>query len=185
MKLSIVFGCTLLYAILRYNIFGTIPLTDIPTLIVNKAIAFSMIIILLRAFISRIKNRYESFYSLVRVFKIFAIIHVLISVSLFSCQYYPKLFIDEKLSLYGNLAVLLGVLTFVYTVNKRYRIQNLVVFALAALHLFFIGAKTWLDVSKWYGMMPPITLICFLILITLILLSVLKKKYYFFESNSV
>src|SRR3972149_2918464 len=80
----IVFVFTLLYSIFRYNIFGKIPPADIPTIIVNKAISFSMIILLLSASISYLYKKLDDYYGYLDLFKTFAIIHVLLSVALLS-----------------------------------------------------------------------------------------------------
>jgi hypothetical protein len=171
-----VFVLTFLYSILRYNIFGEVPIIDIPTFIVNKAIAFSMIIILLLAVLKRINKKDEDFNNYLNVAKILTIIHVLITLSLMSQNYYPKLFLNEKLTLFGNLSVLSGVLAFVFFIFKQIKIGYLVFLFLTAIHLFFIGFKGWLTFEKWNGMMPPITLFCFIIVIFLFILSILNKS---------
>lgn len=173
-NITIVFATTMLYALLRYNIFGPVPLADIPTLITNKAIAFSMILILLIAFVGSTKGRQEIYCAYLKLFKILAITHVLFSIILLSQQYFPKLLIYGRFSLFGNLAMLFGVLTFVFLFHNKSRLPIVVAYVLAALHLFFIGVKGWLDVLKWNAMMPPITLLCFLLLIVLIIFSMKK-----------
>ena len=172
----IVFVLTFLYSILRYNIFGNIPPADIPTLIVNKSVSFSMILILLNASISYLYKKLDDYYGYLDLFKTFAIIHVILSVALLSQNYYPKLFSTEKLTLLGNFSLLAGVMAFVYILNKRYKIKNIILYSLTAAHLIFIGFTGWFDIKKWNGFMPPITLICFLILVALIILSVLHKN---------
>jgi hypothetical protein len=151
-----------------------LPLTDIPLFIANKAIAFSMIIILAIAFVKQNNKKKDECISYLNIFKIFSIIHVLISIVLLSQNYYPKLFSDNKLTVFGSLAVLFGILSITYLTNIKYRIKNLLFYSLVAIHLFFLGFKGWVNIEKWNGMMPPITLICFIILVTLFILSALK-----------
>ena len=94
----IVFALTFLYSIFRYNIFGNIPPADIPTLIVNKSVSFSMIVILLNASISYLYNKPDDYYGYLDLFKSFAIIHVILSVALLSQNYYPKLFFNRQIN---------------------------------------------------------------------------------------
>lgn len=175
-NVSIAFILTLLYSILRYNIFGNVPVADIPTLIVNKAIAFSTTIILLFAFLNRAYKKADDSCSYMDVFTVFAIIHILISVSLLSQNYYPKLFANAKLTLFGNVAVLAGILSFTCAINKSRRVGGLPLYSLISAHLFFIGVKGWFDIEKWNGMLPPITLFCFVILIALVVLAGLHRE---------
>ena len=181
MKKTLILSCSfaLFYSIMRYNVFGNVPLTDIPLFIVNKAIAFSMIIILAIAFVKYYYKKKDECKSYLNIFKFFSIIHVLISIALLSQNYYPKLFLENKLTVFGGLAVLFGILSITYLTNKKYRIENLLIYSLLAVHLSFLGFKGWFNIEKWNGMMPPITLICFIILVTLFVFSALKKTYYF------
>lgn len=183
-NIIITFIATLLYSIFRYNIFGNVPFTDIPTVIVNKAISFSMMIILLLASLNLFYNKSDDYSGYLKTFKMFTIIHVLISISLLSQNYYQKLFTNERLTLFGNISTLAGVLSFTYMLNKRKEVVNLVVYSLIAIHLFCIGFEGWFNIEKWNGMMPPITLICFLILIVIVVLTVLNKNFQDNESKN-
>ncbi len=175
-KITIVFVLAFSYSIIRYNVFGIVPIADIPTLIINKAIAFSIIIMLLLGSISVINKKSDDYSEYLDLIKTFAIIHVLLSITLLSQNYYPKLFANEKLTLFANITVLFGVLSFTYMINNRYRIKSLIIYSLIAIHIFCLGFKGWFEIEKWNGMMPPITLICFLIMIVLIVLSILNKN---------
>ena len=181
MKKSIIIAVTfaLFYSIVRYNVFGNMPLSDIPLFIANKAIAFSMIIILMIAFVKYNSKNKDECVLYIDVFKIFSVIHVLITISLLSQNYYPKLFSDNKLTLFGSLAILAGILSFTYMINKKFIIKLILLYSLVAVHVLFLGVKGWFAVEKWNGMMPPITLICFILIILLFILSVIKKKHYF------
>ncbi len=171
---TIIIFFALIYSIMRYNVFGNVPISDIPTYVLNKSIAFSMILILPMIFYYHRKQKQPDLNFFKKSLRILAAIHVLLTIGLLSQNYYSKLFIDNKLTLFGNLAVLFGILTFVYTVFNKYEFSNLLIYMLIALHLVFIGIKGWFDVTKWNGYMPPITIICFTIILVLILLSLVK-----------
>jgi len=160
-NIVLIFIGTFFYAFFRYNIAGEIPMSDIPTLIVNKAIAFSMIVILGFFIFSKKQTHISNYRS---VFKAFAVLHVVLSTSLLSQEYFPKLFFEEKLTIWANFAVLAGGVTFAYLVNRKIPVNNMLLFALVLLHLAFIGAIGWFDVWSWNGGLPPISLLCFLIL---------------------
>ncbi len=173
---------TTVYAVLRYTIFGPVPYEEIPTLIFNKSISFALIILLGLSFLEKKKS--EKRYAYLRVVNMFVIIHVLLSLALFTKGYFPKLFENEKLTLFGNLSLLAGVLATVFMMFRKFNIKNIYIYLLIEFHLLFIGIKGWFDYHKWFGMMPPITLICFLILLIPILLEGAKVKNDYFKIES-
>ena len=174
-NICIVFILTFIYSVLRYNIFGDIPVTDIPVFILNKTFAFSMIIILVFIFFTDKKsNDYNNY---VIYFRIITLIHILMSISLLSPNYYPKIYETGKLTLFGNISILAGIVLSALMIITHTRIKNIVIYLIASIHLFFIGINGWINIEKWNGKMPPITLICFLILVVLIFFSIKKKKF--------
>lgn len=165
---------TLIYAIIRYNVFGTVSYSDIPTLIVNKSISFSTIIFLAFASYYKLKHNTYKYDSYVQLFRTFVFMHVLLSMLLFSNQYYPKLYDGERLTFFANLAILTGLLGFSYLYNKIVDVIKLVLYFLIAMHLYFIASSSWFTPQSWNGGMPPISLLCFLLL----LLTFLFELYY-------
>ena len=172
----IVIALTLLYSILRYNVFGNVPPSDIPTLIINKSISFSLIVFLLLACISRINNKVAEHKKYMQFTKIFIIIHVLLSFAILSEKYYPKLFENTKLTITGGASILFGVLALMSYLFKRNRKSILVFYLFIIFHLLFIGYKGWFEIRKWNGMMPPITLICTLLLIVTMILVIYSNR---------
>ena len=172
----IVIVLTLLYSILRYNVFGNVPPSNMPTLIINKGISFSLIVFLLLACVSRINNKVAEHKIYMQFTKTFIIIHVLLSLSILSEKYFPKLFENTKLTIAGSASVLFGVLALMSYLFRRNKKTILVFYLLIILHLLFIGYKGWFDIGKWNGMMPPITLICTLLLIVTMLLVVYSNR---------
>ena len=169
---SIYILITLLYAIIRYNIFGGVPFHDIPTYILNKSISFTMILLLATIIYKQIKGYKDEVLELIRSFKILTFIHILLSLSLLSKTYYSRLFTDEGLNLFGNLTILFGILALTYMYFVKTKFNYLLFLVFIALHLVFLGVKVWFNVDKWLGYMPPISLICFL---TVAFLAILVK----------
>lgn len=176
--IAISFVSTFLYATIRYNVFGTTPFADIPTFILNKSISFTMIIMLAMILYKQFKSKKEDVDFLIKAFKIFTFIHVLLSLTLLSQNYYPRFFVDGRLTLFGNLSMLFGIIALTYIFFAKAKFNQLLFFVLIAIHLFFMGFVVWFDVNKWLGSMPPITLLCFLILIVLIIFTFFKKQFF-------
>ncbi len=172
----IIFLLTFIYSLLRYNFFGNVPFADIPTLILNKAISFSSIIFLFLAILNFHHKNKKNGASYINFFKAFSLMHILLSIPLLNSTYYPKLFSGGRLSLYGNLALLTGVFSFAWLVSKKVGLVFSILFLLLAAHLFYIGSTNWLDFKGWYGSMPPITLICFLMVSGLFAFSFFNKN---------
>lgn len=169
--LVLIFLFTTIYSILKYNILDDVPFSEIPTFILNKSVAFALIIIMLAICYCKVTKRKAEFETFLKTLNPLVIIHVLLSVSLLSQEYYPKLFYEHKLTLLGNLSVMFGVLTVAYIFYSKQKPKNMVIYLLVSFHLFFIGINGWFDISKWNNLMPPITLICFLIIVLMIMMN--------------
>lgn len=179
---TVYFTATLAYAIIRYNIIGPVPYADIPTFILNKAVSFTMIIVLLRLAIAAMKHNQEVSKQYKKTFKVLLSGHVLLSLILLSKAYYPKFYGDGRLTLMANFAILSAVVATVYIFAGKTKIKTWIVALLAGFHLSFIGAKGWLTIDKWHGSMPPITLLCFILVVTVLALEV---KSYLVQGASV
>ena len=162
---------TFAYSVIRYNIVGQVPLTDIPIFILNKSIAFSLIIILFLTFYYQNSQLSNNLKFARKSFIFLTLTHFLLSLSILSQDYYPKLFVDFKFNFIGNMTILFGVVAAVYIVVHRFKLNNMIFLSLLSGHLFFLGYKGWFNPAKWNGFMPPITLLCFILLIILILVS--------------
>lgn len=170
MKYWILFGTCLTYALVRYTVFGDVQTVHIPSYIVNKALAFSSIFALLFAAVARKQSKREPARHWFAFFKASTALHILLSLALFSPAYFPKIFQDGKLTLYGELTLLFGVLGIFMFWSKRIVefespsahewIKRCAVVSLA-LHQLFLGLQGWFKPETWFGHMPPITLICF------------------------
>ncbi len=168
-----------IYALIRYVIIGPVRSVEIPIFIINKAISWGSVTLLLLSIFATSKNLTNA----AREYGTYAfgniICHAFLTLSILDDNHYAKLFEDGKLNLFGQISILSGVLVmflFLYynyhfsnvnnftTVLKRItKIKLILIITLA--HLFFLGAKGWLTPSEWYGYLPPITLISFIIVL--------------------
>ena len=181
------------YAILRYNVVGTVPWKDLPIFIVNKGVSLAGVILLTLSFSIRPINNLgvanlnmgkESRKIMGIVGLLLTIFHVLLSFLIFNPQYYPKFFAgDNSLSVIGNFSLLAGMGSFMVlglyhwcfgnrTKGKEVLIKIITskTFLLGLLfmmgvHLFFMGYSGWFTPSKWQGRLPPISLISFVVVL--------------------
>ena len=168
-KVIAVLVCTALYAIIRYVIFGGVSPIHMPAYVLNKSVSTASVSFLFFAALSHAKGRVEKVIFWGTASLHFAYIHVLFSLALLSSAYYPKLFDAEKMNLTGEFTVLFGVLAAYCfwlartgkSVLMRLRIPQVLSSLFVAGHLVAMGFGGWLKVGKWYGGLPPISLISF------------------------
>ncbi len=169
-KLLIVLLITTIYTIIRYVVFGNVDLIHLPIYLLNKSVSMAATIYILFASISYAKGRFKEVKYWGRISWYSVILHILFSFSILSSSYYPKFFGAEKMNLIGELTILFGAVAtltfwFLYTGKKTFKnVQLLQVLTglLVAAHLVIMGFEGWLDVSKWYGGLPPISLLSFI-----------------------
>ena len=182
---------SILYAVLRYNIVGTVLWKDLPILVMNKGIALSALVLLTFNFsLSPLKNIgvhisdkwLNSRKSMGITGFVFAFIHLFMSVSILNPKYYSIFFMDDgTLSLRGGISLFGGILSFVllwvYNIGFKpflkheKKIKEMIssrrffVYGMlfTGIHLFFMGYTGWITISKWQGGLPPISLISFMI----------------------
>ena len=179
------------YASLRYHIFGPVPWKDFPFFILNKGFSLAAFILLTFNFgLGPLKNLgvkvsegwLNSRKALGMTGFLLVLIHALMSFMLFTPAVYAAFFeADGTLSLIGGLSMLGGILSFVvlwaynlsfqtflredeafirFITSRRFMLAAML---LAAVHLFFMGYKGWMNPSGWHGGLPPISLVGFVI----------------------
>jgi len=182
---------SILYAVVRYNIVGTVLWKDLPIFVMNKGIALSALVLLTFNFsLSPLKNIgvhisdnwLDSRKSMGITGFVFAFIHLFMSVFILNPKYYSIFFIDDgTLSLRGGISLFGGILSFVllwiYNISFKpilkheKKIKEMIssrsffVYGMlfTGIHLFFMGYTGWTTLSKWQGGLPPISLISFVI----------------------
>ncbi len=174
------------YAILRYNVFGGVLWSRLPVYVLNKAFALSGFALLIINYASFFTKKIKPFNQ--EVLKhvgisgfLFILIHAAFSLLLFRPAVYSKFFDDNNwLTSFAGLSMLAGVtaLILLWIYNMSFSLlykekisaqlkQNIfnAAIILSGFHLFFMGYSGWLEPEKWFGNLPPISLIAFCIFI--------------------
>jgi len=181
---------SLFYAVIRYNIVGDVPWNQFPIFIVNKATAFSGVILL---GLAGINNSVENRHRLGLFASACVSLHCLLSLMLLSTSNFDDKFFhiaDNTFTTIGGFALLCGALGMLgQAVLWRRSINTVpnsspslisglgrILLLLAAAHVLLIGFRTWSQWSQWPGYLPPITLIVFIIAIGLVIAIHCKKR---------
>ena len=169
-KLIAILLCTTAYTIVRYVIFGHVSPIHMPVYLLNKSVSMASMFFLFLAAMPLAKERTEEtrFWGIASFH--FACLHILLSLAILSSAYYPKFFGTDKMNLTGEVTVLFGILTaycYWFARNgKSFFIRRWVIQLLAGIfvagHLVAMGFGGWLEVEKWHGGLPPISLISFI-----------------------
>ncbi|MGE3808644.1 MAG: hypothetical protein AB7K24_28595 [Gemmataceae bacterium] len=171
-----VFALCTTYAIVRYTILGPVSYEQLPLYVVNKGASFAGLILLVWAGGQRdpLSRRLLG----VQAFALIAL-HVVLSLMLLTPGYFPKFFQSTGLMTWQSEASMLtGAIGFLMMCRlliasesqeeQPVRRGSLLpgvgrtVMMLAALHVALMGYQGWLTPEKWFGGMPPITLLSFL-----------------------
>jgi uncharacterized membrane protein YhdT len=171
MKFLIVFMVSLSYAIVRYNVFGPVPIANLPCYVMNKAFALTSVLALCLAAWQAFRVRTQESRNYFAFFKLTLFVHILLSIFLLSPEYYPKMYSAGKMDIYGELHMFFGVLaiamlmfkSIVREIAAKLEILQPLSLLAVALHLFFLGFAGWPKWREWPGYMVPITLIGFLV----------------------
>ena len=112
-----------------------------------------------------------------------SLVHILLSLVLLSSGYFAKFFSDGKMNLRGECMLLFGVLSaFLFMLSaKKAAPRRTWLLTLAGslgllLHLLFRGAPGWPNVAGWYGHMPPISLLGFLLAVAATILLLMNRR---------
>ena len=185
-----VFALCATYALMRYVLFGNVPAAQIPLYISDKAVSMSGALLLALTYSLGGFNRVsggalERFMPLRKQLGLagfsLSALHAAMALTIFSPAYFSKFFLDSgRMTFTGELAFLLGVLTLFNLVipaltslplMERFlgrvaweRSQKFGFYGLLLLagHVFVMGFGGWVTPEKWQGSLPPITLISFI-----------------------
>lgn len=197
----IVFGLSLSYAIIRYNIVRSVSFDNLPLFIANKAVALSATILIGLSFLLGPLARFfkDQFAPHLYLRKHLGVIgftvaslHAVMSLVLFDPSYYPRLYSEGgKLNLSGESSMLFGILSFLIfaaisitslpPVEKHMHpdqwklVQRLgylaYVFVLA--HVAIMGYGGWFRIESWQYGLASISLISALFIIFVLTMRVL------------
>jgi len=186
------FAAFLIYALKRYVIYGNMELETHLLFLCNKALAMSAVSLISSIIILNAYNRIvpESLYLRHHIRKHFGIItsttvvlHIFISILLFSPANFPKLFnTSGGLHYYGAITLIFGVIAFLMvTAIDHFEgrgLENTLIFLM--LHLAVMSYKGWFAPVEWPGNMIPLSLIAFsmlfIVLIVDLVSRILKRK---------
>jgi len=198
---AVVFGGSLIYAIVRYHLAGDIEWRHFPLFIFNKATSLAAVVFVSCSYlVGKIIHWHDhdkalrlvviKFCGLMGFF--LAGIHAFLSLSLLSPAYYAKYF-DEagRLNLQGELAISVGVVALFFLMApaimtlpmmpkavggqrwKRGQRAGYLTLILVVVHLVVLGLKGWLAPRGWHAGIPPISLVA--VLVALVPLFVKRK----------
>ena len=165
--------CTTTYAVMRYAAFGDVSLTHLPGYLMNKSVALAAAVSLFLASQALLGARVDGYRFWSRAGSHLIFIHVLLSLVVLSKGYFARWFEGDKMNLTGEGMLLMGVLA-VYCfwrlaadeiLPSARRAFTTLACALVASHLLIMGYGGWLQVQKWHGGLPPITLLGFCLMI--------------------
>lgn len=171
-----VLAASVAYAVLRYNVFGTVSAEQIPIYIANKAISVASLVLLglSRVVEEKPRRKWLGFVGLGG-----ALVHLMMSLLVLQPAYLPRHFKpDATMKWNVELSVLAGVVSLVLLLWLAYsagtqpverqapksslvRGFGRIALALVALHTLTLGYFTWAELGKWPGAMPPITMLSF------------------------
>ena len=197
----IIFLILFIYAIVRYNVFRGVSMLNIPLYISNKALAVASVVLIgLSFFLGPLAKFWPRTFAqklyLRKYLGLFgfgiAAVHGLISLLIFNPSYYPRFFLEGKLTLAGELSMLFGILAlFIFSIvaitslpsiettmdrKSWLSIQRLgyLAFIFVLLHVSVIGYKGWLTPSEWPGKLLPMSLITFIIIALVLLVRIIS-----------
>ena len=166
-NILLIFLLITVYAVVRYHIFGGVPVRDFLFYTLNKIVIFSAILLLL-LYRLRAQKKLSNLY--VQVAFALIALHILLSILLLQPVYYKDFFMATgKYSLLGSLSLLGGSMAAVlflfkdkFSLSRKWRALLFSFFI--SIHLLAMGLQGWMHPATWHGYMPPITLLAFILL---------------------
>jgi hypothetical protein len=180
--LALVF--TTAYAIIRYNGFGNVSLIHMPVYILNKGISMTAAECLFMASLCLMQAERDAVRFWTNACSQLVFVHIFLSLGILSKGYFAKFFSGDQMSLTGEVVLLTGVLA-VYCIWRAQanelkaaarRTLTILTCALVSGHLFTMGYDGWLQVKKWNGGLPPITLLSFILALSSLIVFVWAKE---------
>ena len=149
---------TLLYAVVRYHAFGSVPWKDLPVFTVNKAVSWSAVLLLL---IGQIRRR-RGLHAAPLFGQALALtgLHLVLSLSILTAAWFPAFFADGRFTLSAGISMLAGAIAATLAVGPRRSLRvQIVAPLLVAAHVGLIGYVNWFKPSGWPGGLVPISLL--------------------------
>lgn len=195
------FLLVLVYAWLRYIVFKGLDFVPHTNYIINKAFAGAAVLSVCTSYLLSslsktgfnfaVKNKsFKRFFGLSGFY--FMCLHLFFGFRLINPELMPQFFQnDDLIGTQGQIIIILGALGFIIFLFPAVSSMNDIMkqlkgrrwllaqrfgygaFFVIMIHATMVGYQNWFNPHLWYGGMPPITLICVL----LILLTLLVRLY--------
>ena len=187
---AVVFGVSLVYAIVRYHLAGDVAWRHFPMFILNKATSLAAVAFVASSYLIGKIIRWHDDNKLLRLVVIkfcglmgffLAGIHALFSFCILRPAYFAKYFdAGGRLNLQGELAMAVGVVALFCLMSpaittlpmmpkalggwrwKRSQRLGYLALILVVVHLVALGLKGWLAPNSWTAGLPPISLLALL-----------------------
>jgi hypothetical protein len=167
-----VFVVSLTYAVVRYMVFGSVPPSQLPVFLSNKAISVTALVMTGLSMVTNGSRR----AALGAIGAALVLLHVVLSLIVLTPAYLGKLF-DTRgtLTAAGEWSMLAGAIAGLIMVRLARRPSDepgsgsLIpgagqwILALTALHVLALGYPSWIDPVHWPGHLPPISMLSFLV----------------------
>jgi hypothetical protein len=173
-KISVL-AFSFIYAIVRYHFFADIEWAHFPLFVMNKALSFAGLVFL---GCSLLQGNSESRKNFGFISVVLITVHIAISLMILNKNYFVRFFLtDGTLTLQSEVSMLAGVLGAIMMIGLVIASGKPTgkspsslkfgwgrsILVLSAVHVAFMGYVTWYPPSDWYGYMPPITLLSFIV----------------------
>ena len=167
--ISLVVAGSIGYAVIRYIVFGDVPVRQLPLYVANKGAAMSSLLLLGMSLLARSRENRKVFGK--SGFLLLAA-HTVISIAILTPAYFPKYFhadgtfvwrVEGGLA-FGVAGIVVGVYLFFAAPNGngssslRRGVGRFILIA-SAIHTALLGYPTWRAIESWPGYLPPITLL--------------------------
>src|SRR5574341_751097 len=141
---------TLVYAIIRYAGFGNVSLIHAPVYIMNKAVSMTAVVALFMAALGLMRAEKDTVRFWTKTCSHLVFLHIFLSLGILSKGYFAKFFSGDKMSLTGEVVLLMGVLAaYCFWRLQATRIKpalqrtlTILACALVAGHLFAMGFRS-------------------------------------------
>lgn len=173
-KVILLLAATLVYAVVRYNVFGGVDWANLPVYIVNKAVSWTGLVLFGMSMLAREKavRRYYGTRASAAV-----LLHLVLSLCVLNPRYFEKFYAATgRMTLEAEISMLAGAVGFLFLaglfylngVGKGASGASLkagwgrAVLWSGAVHVAAMGYAGWFAPGDWHGYMPPISLLSFL-----------------------
>ena len=194
------------YAVLRYALVGPVPFSQLPVYLLNKSIAWSSLTLVCIALSTGALSRIAPglFAGWVRQRKfiglsgfMLATVHLVMSLSILTPAYYPSFFDgpSSTFNLLGVLTVQSGVVSWMLlftlmlvsipsvqqSMSRQYWLRwqrgaGLGAALLGGGHVLY-GFAGWWTPETWHGGLPPITLLSFLLVVLMLTIRWVARRF--------